>query len=90
MKTIFVTIEEFLANGGILKEGRTIYSREERHFNQGDFEKNDLLKSSITFGELLGKDEGTGCYLIRNSSYKSFPMLPTLSYVKIEAKPFYQ
>ncbi len=89
MKTIFVSIEEFLANGGILKEGMTIYREEQRQFNKDGFDENGQLRSSIALGELIGKDEGTGCYLVKNASYKSFPLLPTRAFVKIEAKPIY-
>lgn len=89
MKTIFVTIEEFLNNGGILKNGMTIYREEKRHFNETEM-TNPVTMEWLTFGELIGEDKKTGAYLLKNNSFKSFPITETMGYVKIEAKPIYK
>lgn len=89
LKTLFVTIDEFLANGGILKEGQDIYREERRHFDTDKFDSDELLKSSILLGTCIEKDEKQGAYLIKNSSYRSFPITGTIGYIRITAKVEY-
>ena len=58
MKTIFVTIKEFIENGGILEKGREIY------INKGD----------IVPSYYLEWDHKQNVPLIYNTNYKSFPV----------------
>lgn len=90
MKTLFVTIKEFLENGGKLEIGRVIYREEARHFDTTYLKNHGMLLNSLSFGELIGQDEGRGTYLVKNESFKSMPLTETTGYVLIEAKPIYQ
>jgi hypothetical protein len=75
-KFIYVTIEEFIDNGGKLKEGRDIYAGE---------------KGEVTrfFGKFLGIDKKMNVPLCTNNTYKSIPV-PWIFFVKIEVKPIYK
>lgn len=90
MKTIFVTIKEFLENGGELEIGRKIYREESRHFNSYWFDNNQIFQRSIAYGEYIGEDKERGTYLVKNESFKSMPLTETTGYVRIEAKPIYK
>lgn len=90
MKTIFVTIEEFLANGGTLELGREIFREETRQFDTGKYSQSSMLNSSLCLGEYTGFDEKIQCYLVTSPVYKSFPVTGTVGYVKIEATPIYK
>ena len=58
MKTIFVTIKEFIENGGVLEKGRKIY-----------INKSDIVPSCY-----LEWDNKQNTPLIYNASYKSLPV----------------
>lgn len=74
MKTTYVTIQEFLDNGGILLKGRMIYiEKTKNNFSYtGDFKEidNDLI-------------------IIQNAS-RSFPVIPEVFFVEIEVIPVYK
>jgi len=88
-KFILVTIEEFLQNGGKLEEGRTLYSKNNSWFDKKDLE-NPIAVSSLELGSFMRYDEKTGCYLLKNASYKSFPVTPIVGYVMIEVTPHFK
>lgn len=90
MKTLFVTIREFLANGGNIEIGRTIYREEARHFDSEYLKNHGMLLSSLSQGEFIGKNEEQGTYLVKNESFKSMPLSETTGYIKIEATPIYK
>lgn len=90
MKTIFVTIREFLQNGGTLELGRTLYREEARHFDTEKFDKNGMLQSSLSYGKFIGEDNQRGTYLVKNESFKSMPLTETTGYVRIYVTPIYK
>lgn len=90
MKTIFVTIKEFLENGGKLEIGRKIYREEARHFDAERFNENHFLNSSLLLGEYIGKDEKQNAYLVKNESFKSMPVTETTGYIGILVRPIYK
>lgn len=65
MKTLFVTIEEFLVNGGKLELGRTIYREERRHFDSEKFKKEEMLNHVLYMGEYIGFDDEQKVYLVK-------------------------
>lgn len=76
MKTVYVTLKEFLENGGKLVKGREVYSE-------------DKYSNYSMIGTYKMFDEDSNIHLIENTTYKSFPVLESVFYVKIEAKPIY-
>jgi len=77
MYSIYVTIEEFQQNGGILEKGRTIYSEKScnthRYFNVS--------------GTFLKHEEHQ---LIMHGGNASFPITPSVFYVKIDVTPIWR
>lgn len=90
MKTLFVTIAEFIEKGGTLERGRTIYREENRHFNAKLFHQNDLLENNLLLGYFIIRDESQGTFILENNSLKSFPVTGLTGYVKIQAIPLYK
>lgn len=71
--TIFVTVEEFLNNGGILNNGRSIYNE--------DFKEIGWFDSSIQICS-------APAIVVTNSS-RSFQFLTNLVFVEIICSPIY-
>ena len=90
MKTIFVTIDEFIHNGGIIEPGRTIYRAERRHFSSNEFPKNELLENSLQLGTFVEKDNTSGVYIMKNELFQRYPLTGEDGYIKINAQPLYQ
>jgi hypothetical protein len=74
-KTIYVTVEEFLQNGGILVEGRVIYN--EKHGNIGEFDGFHIVKKGMSNVMCFVQDK-------RRTLYND------LIFVQIEVKPIYK
>lgn len=89
MKVIFVTIQEFLDNGGKLEIGRTIYREYHQHIDESN-KKNDMLMATLEAGTYIGENGDTGTYLLKNATFKSYPVGPTVGYVKIKITPSYE
>ena len=89
IKTLFVTIDEFIANGGKLEIGREIYNEERRHFDSDKFDKDAMLNSCLMLGTYIGKDEKHGAYLLKNSTFKSLLVTGTIGYVRVVAEVRY-
>lgn len=86
-KYIFVSIQEFLANGGKMEPNRTVYRKPFESFTASyivnmnkDFR---LVFSSLYFGEWVRYDESTGSHIIKNDSYKSLPLSEIVAYVMV-------
>ncbi len=84
MKYIFVSIEEFLANGGILEKDREIYTNKQRHFT----ERHPI--EFYTIGYYLVSNNAGNILLAYNATYKSFPLSLVVHYVKIEVTPIWK
>lgn len=89
MKTLFVTIQEFIASGGILEAGRAIYRKENRHFDSKKFDESEPLNSSLLLGIFIKKEDAQGSFVLKNNSSKTF-VTETTGYVKIQATPIYK
>lgn len=77
MKHIFVTIEEFLQNGGILEADREIFSA-----NQS--------KTEFSLYGYFKSNPEAGVVLIHNATYKMAPVSSYMFYVKIEVTPIWK
>lgn len=75
MKTIKVTIEEFLSNGGILEVGREIYNSSDKGTVTGYYK--EFNKEAMV-------------HLASNASWTSFPILSHIFYIEIEVTPIYK
>lgn len=73
MKEIFVTVSEFLENGGELTEGRNIYNNQFGTKAVGSF-------INIINEELIG---------VQTNKSDRWPFYKTHSYVKINCQPIY-
>lgn len=80
MKHIFVSIQEFLQNGGILAEGREFYSQQEKS-HKGQY-LYDLAGSYL-------RREADGVIIMQGLN-ASHPALPHVFYVKIEVTPIWK
>lgn len=90
MKTIFVTIDEFLSKGGILEEGRMIYREELRQFDSEKYNNAPMLECHLQLGQYVRTDYSQKVYIVSNSSFTSLPISGTLGYVKIQCTPEYK
>lgn len=75
MKTIYVTVEEFVSNNGKLNPGRDVYVRVNSQFR--------------ILGVYKEYDERTHTSIIEDS-FSSFPMIESKTYVKIKCAPIYK
>lgn len=78
-KSMYVTIEEFLQNGGQLETGREIYIISVYPH-----------RAPILTGYYLFFDKKQKVHLVENDHFKSKPVLDIVGYVKIEVKPIYK
>lgn len=76
MKTIFITIHEFLLNNGELEVGRKLYSK-------------NKLNQFVMFGTYKEYNENINCLIAENRN-ASFPFSMLTSYVEIEVTPIYK
>ena len=76
IKKIFVSIEEFENQGGVLKEGREIFTI-------------DRPEHSYPIGTYLGYDKEQKVHLVKNARYKSFP-ISSMNQVEIEVTPIWK
>lgn len=77
MKHIFVTIEEFLQNGGVLEAEREIFSA-------------NAQKTEFSIYGYFKSNPGAGVVLVHNASYKMAPASNHVFYVKIEVTPIWK
>ncbi len=79
MKTIFVTVTEFLNNGGIIETGRTLH----KNIINNDFQE----IGTFDFAEQIPVS-----YMVTVSNWNgtTFQMLADIVYVEIEVTPIYK
>lgn len=74
---IYVSLSEFLANGGKLIEERKVFYLER-----------NVLNSYNLFGYYIKQLED-GTHLAKNSSFKTFPISDQSTYVMVEVTPIW-
>lgn len=89
MRSIIISVEEFLANGGKLEVGRTLYKHTELVFTEGD-QRNSIVLAMQEWGTYIGWDDNQKVYLVKNSSFRSMPVSTSLTFVKVKITPSYE
>lgn len=88
MKKVFVTLEEFINNGGQLDLGQKIYIQVDADIDLGDSSR--TVKYYLLSGKYCGIDEKTKEILIKCPPFIPNPIEPDKHYIEIEVTPIYK